>query len=59
MRLSMFREKLAEKIKEVETTLQSSSSLPSQWLQVHIYCIAALLRRIIERHDRAYRTTNL
>lgn len=44
----MFREKLSKEIREVETILQSSG-LPSQRVQVHIYCIAALLRRVMMR----------
>ena len=48
MRLNMFRKKLAYEIKEIETIIQNSN-YANQEVQAHIYCIAALLRRIMSR----------
>ena len=51
MRLSMFRKKLAYEIKEVETIIQNSN-YANQEVQAHLYCIAALLRKIMTRLPR-------
>ena len=46
MHIAGFRKKLLHEIGEVEGILQSEIS-NNQAIQVHIYCIAALLRRIM------------
>ena len=48
MQLSVFRQKLAVEINDLNPLLQPRG-FPSRGIQVHLYCIAALLRRIIDR----------
>ena len=48
MRLIFFQEKLKQEIKELEEFIQGDCIL-SQRIQPTIYCIAALLRKILER----------
>lgn len=51
MRLDLFRKKLAYEVKEVERIIQHSK-YHNQEVQVHIYCIAAFLRKITTRLTR-------
>ena len=48
MRLIIYREKLAYEIEQAQKIIDTSS-YPNQRVQVHIYCIAALLRKIMTR----------
>ena len=48
MLLSKFRHRLAVEINDLNPLLQPRG-LPSREIQVHLYCIAALLRRILDR----------
>ena len=52
MRMKLFREKLAQEIKEAESLIKYGYSL-DQRIQAHIYCIAALSRKIMTRIDGA------
>ena len=53
----MFRDKLAREIEEVERYLDDSQPvLLDQRIQVHVYCIAALLRKIFTRIHEANKT---
>ena len=52
MRLALFREKLEYEINQAQDIIDDSS-YPDQRVQVHIYCIAALLRKIMMRVSTA------
>ncbi len=53
MRLCLFREKLNREIKELEALIEGDRIL-SEHIQPTIYCIAALLRKILERLPKLY-----
>ena len=48
MRLSLFRTKLAYEVREGKKIIQQSN-YPNQEIESHLYCIAALLRKIMTR----------
>ena len=52
MRLSLYCEKLEYEVNEASSYLTVNGS-PDQRIQVHIYCIAALVRKILERVEGA------
>ena len=52
MRMKLFREKLAQEIREAETLIKDGYCL-DQRIQAHVYCIAALSRKIMTRLDGA------
>ena len=56
MRMKLFRDKLAQEITEVESLIEIGDALDQQ-IQANIYCIAALLRRILARVDKPKRFT--
>ena len=52
MRMKLFRDKLAQEIKEAEAMIHNNEAR-DQRIQAHIYCISALLRKIMTRIDGA------
>ena len=55
MRLILFREKLAYEVDQAQGIIDSSD-FANQRVQAHIYCIAALLRKIMTRVTTAQKT---
>ena len=53
MRMKLFREKLAYEVNEASNWIQAEGI--DQRIQAHLYCIAALLRKILSRVDSAKR----
>ena len=52
MRMRLFRDKLAQEIKQAEAMIHDNEAR-DQRIQAHIYCISALLRKIMTRIDGA------
>ena len=52
MRMKLFRDKLAQEIKEAEAMIHNNEAR-DQRIQAHIYCVSALLRKIMTRIDGA------